>query len=107
MGPSTAPTRSRAVLRLVRDDRRSAYENKASERETMGKQKNILGTLLALGAVLGAGLTALPARATLPELPVEDLGPMAYGANVQLGPLAPDPAGTGFVQLLFVFPGDS
>jgi hypothetical protein len=66
---------------------------------------------LSLVIVLPAAIyAALDPAAPAPQpgsLRVEDLGPMSYRANVQLGPLAPDPAGTGFVQLLFSFSGDS
>lgn len=48
-------------------------------------------------------LLAFPSFAQTPPA-IEDLGPVAYQANVSLGPLAPTPDGAGFVQLLYSFP---
>jgi hypothetical protein len=66
-----------------------------------------LATLTLLALTPGARRTTwadAPPLKGVPELRVEDLGPMALKANLTLGPLAPNPTGTGFVQLLFAFP---
>jgi hypothetical protein len=64
----------------------------------------ILMMVTVVPCIHGAARADPPPLNSAPDLPVQDLGPMAFKANVTLGPLAPDPAGTGFVQLLFAFP---
>ncbi len=55
----------------------------------------LAGTLSSLGGARNATAAG----------PVEDLGVAVRELRVQQGPLSPDPTGTGFVQLLYSFPG--
>jgi hypothetical protein len=73
----------------------------------MIRLRTLLALLLLAAAVTGACSlrNARGAAGNDLDVRIEDLGPMASKAKIKLGPLALDPTGEGFVQLLFAFSG--